>query len=94
MGGARELNAALLRQALDPHAAVEDARRVAAIRSAVELNAAAALVAYGAAMGDSRDATLAERIAGQLPRARAVVESGAAWALLQRWAAFSSSLSG
>lgn len=94
VGGARELNAALLRQALDPHAVVEDARRVAAIRSAVELNAAAALVAYGAAMGDSRDAPLAERIAGQLPRARAVVESGAAWALLQRWAAFSSSLSG
>lgn len=94
VGGARDVNAALLRQALDPHAVAVDAQRVAAIRSAVELNAAAALVAYASAVGEGSDGSLAERIAGQLPRAHAVVESGAAWALLQRWATFSSSLSG
>lgn len=94
VGGARDRNAALLRQALDPQAEVEDAERVAAIRAAVELNAAAALVAYGSAMGEPGAGALPERIAAQLPRVRAVVDSGAAWALLQRWAAFSSSLSG
>jgi anthranilate phosphoribosyltransferase len=44
VGGERTLNADLLRQALDPTARVQDADRIEAIRSAVTLNAAAALV--------------------------------------------------
>lgn len=94
VGGAREVNAHLLRQALDPRSEVVDVKRVRAIRAAVALNAAAALVAYESAMGNAHQAPLPQRIAEQLPRAQGAMESGAAWSVLQRWATFSSSLSG
>ena len=94
VGGDRELNATLLRGALDPSAPVTDIDKTQAIRVAVELNAAAALVAYGAAMNVGVNGSLPDQIAAQLPRVREIVASGAAWQLLQRWAAFSSTLSG
>lgn len=94
VGGARDVNARLLRLALDPMSEVADVNRVRAIRSAVVLNAAAALVAYESAIGNVREAPLPQRIAEQLPRAQQAIDSGAAWSVLQRWATFSSSLSG
>ena len=94
VGGDRELNATLLRSALDPTAPIIDIDKTQAIRVAVELNAAAALVAYESAMNLGVAGPLPERIAAQLPRVREIVASGAAWQLLQRWAAFSSTLSG
>ena len=70
-----------------------DAPRVVAIRDAVAVNAAAALVAFDAAAnhGAGNDTgndtrSLSERIEAAIPRARAVLESGEAWALVSRWA--------
>ncbi len=68
-----------------------DANRVEAIRDAVALNSAAALVAYASAVasraGDAADdRPLVTRIADQLPRARAVIASGAAASVLEAWA--------
>ena len=93
-GGDRQRNALLLRAALDGRpAAGADAERIAAIRDAVALNTAVALVAHDAARRaadgdlDSTLPPLAERIGAQLPRARAAVESGAAMTVLDVWAA-------
>jgi anthranilate phosphoribosyltransferase len=88
-GGDRARNADLLRKALAAPAPGlgDDAERVAAIREAVALNSAAALVAYDAATGRPvvAGSSLAERIVGTLPRVRAVLESGAALDVLDRW---------
>jgi anthranilate phosphoribosyltransferase len=52
----------------------------------VSVNAAAALVAYDAAIGADETATnLSERIGQSVPRAQAVLQSGAAWDLVERW---------
>ena len=60
---------------------------MAAIRDAVAVNAAAALVAFDAAVNHGTDTgSLSERIGSAIPRARAVLESGDAWALASRWA--------
>lgn len=88
-GAAPERNVELLRATLDSEydpATVDEQRKVRAIRDAVVVNAAAALTAFDSAV-DSSGATrdLSERIAGNLPRARTVLESGAAFALLQQW---------
>jgi anthranilate phosphoribosyltransferase len=108
-GGDRVRNAELLRKALggvhpdDPAVDDADAEQVHAIRDAVALNAAAALVAYDAALlaadttgdptvDDESPAPLAERVAAALPRARQVLDSGAALTLLDRWIAVSSAL--
>ncbi len=55
-----------------------------AVRDAVLLNAAAALVAYDGLVGD-----LEELLSAALPRAAAAVDSGAAAAVLDRWVAAS-----
>lgn len=86
VGGDRARNAQLLRQALGG-APVEEPERVQAIREVVALNAAAALVAYDAAMGQAPSGTVTERIAERLPRTRDIIESGAAWQVLERWIA-------
>ncbi len=74
-----------------------DAERVAAIRDAVAVNAAAAMVAYRAAVaaahGDPVDARpLAERIADQLPGVREVLQTGRALEVLHDWIAVTVSL--
>jgi anthranilate phosphoribosyltransferase len=90
VGGSSERNVELLEASLRPGEAsggAEDAPRVAAIRDAVAVNAAAALVAFDAAVNHGADTeSLSERIGSAIPRARAVLESGDAWALVSRWA--------
>jgi anthranilate phosphoribosyltransferase len=99
-GGESARNAALLRATLTAGAAAgEDADRVRAIRDAVAVNAAAALVAHAAAVataaGEPIDGRpLAERVAGQLPVVRGVLESGAALDVLDGWIAISRELAG
>lgn len=91
-GASPERNVELLRATLDPqsvYADVDEQRKVRAIRDAVTVNAAAALTAFDAATGAFNSADLSDRIEGNLPRARAVLDSGAALALLQRWIAAS-----
>lgn len=95
VGGDRDRNADLLVKALDPQADPgDDAERVATIRDAVRLNAAAALVAYDAAVAGRPDTSepLVARIAGTLPRAGEALSSGAALGVLRRWAQRSSEL--
>jgi anthranilate phosphoribosyltransferase len=95
-GGDRARNAELLRAALGGEAAAgPDGARVSAIRDAVVLNTAVALVAYDSAVESAagNPATsagpLSPRIAGHIDQARSVVESGAPLATLERWAAVS-----
>ena len=86
VGGSPERNVELLRMTLDPHVPNDDLTKIEAIRDAVVVNAAAALTAYDAAVGVSDgDASLSERIAGRIPRARAALESGEAWQLVETW---------
>ena len=82
-GGSASRNVELLTAALDADAGATD-QRIEAIRSAVIVNAAAALTAYDAAQ-QSASADLAERIGANVPRARRALESGDAWNLVQRW---------
>ena len=90
-GGDSERNADLLRQTLAGGTAEgPDAAQVVAIRDAVAVNAAAALVAYRAAADaaegrptDTRP--LVERVTGQLEQVRALIEDGAALRVLDRW---------
>lgn len=93
-GGDRVRNAELLRKTLSGVKATDlDADRVAAIRDAVALNAAAALIAYDAAIGvGDSELALQERMGKALPRARAVLESGAGIVLLDRWIELTRSL--
>ena len=94
-GGDSVRNALLLRKALGA-ADVDDAdaEQVVAIRDAVALNAAAALVAFDAASGvaASGETPLQARVGRRLPDARAAIESGAALALLDRWIAVTRTL--
>ena len=87
-GGDRERNALLLRKVMGGVGAADpDADRVAAIVDTVALNAAAALVAFDAAVSaDQVGSTLPliDRIEALLPRAREAIESGAALAVLDR----------
>jgi anthranilate phosphoribosyltransferase len=78
-GGTAEENAAAARRVLGGEQG--------AVREAVLLNAAAALAAHEAAAG-----SLEERLGSGLSRAAAALDSGAAAALLERWAAASQSL--
>ena len=92
-GGDSARNAALLVATLGAGEATgPDAARIVAIRDAVAVNAAAALVAYRAAVsrgeGVAVDARpLTERVADQLPAARGVLESGAGLDVLTGWIA-------
>lgn len=88
-GGSPDVNAALVRAAFDPSVSGDSTlsgpARVGAIRDAVALNAAAALVAYdrvGRAPAD-----LHQELSAALPRAREALVSGAAAGVLDRWAA-------
>jgi anthranilate phosphoribosyltransferase len=91
-------NAQLLMAALGGGAPEgEDGDRIVAIRDAVAINAAAALVAFASARAaaageDPPSGNLTERVAMHLPVAREVLAEGAARDLLVRWAAMSSSL--
>ena len=92
VGGTAERNVELLEACLRPDdvsGGGHDAPRVAAIRDAVAVNAAAALVAFDAAVNHGAGNStwsLSERIKAAIPRVRAVLESGDAWALVSRWA--------
>lgn len=91
-GTSAQGNAQVLAAVLDPARAAEVAAdRREAIADAVAVNAAAALVAFDAANGAPQSGSLGERIELALPRAREVIESGAAWQLLQRWIEFGKS---
>jgi anthranilate phosphoribosyltransferase len=97
-GGDPARNAELLVAALGagaPHG--PDAARIVAIREAVAVNAAAALVAYRAAVAAEHarpvdDRPLVERMADELPVAWGVLESAAALDVLQGWIAISAEL--
>ena len=99
-GGDSARNARLLLATLAAGpAAGPDADRVVAIRDAVAVNAAAAMVAYGAAVAaatglepDGRD--LSARVAAQLSAMRSVLESGAALDVLTGWVALTQELRG
>ncbi len=89
-GASPERNVALLCAALNPeHDSREltaaDVAKVAAIRDSVTVNAAAALTAFDACAGVNVGPPLTERVAANIPRARQVLDSGAAWTLLKRW---------
>lgn len=89
-GATPERNVELLRATLNPadnYTSEADERKVRAIRSAVTVNAAAALTAFDAAAGKPSGADGPDRIAVNIPRARQALESGAAWTLLSRWVA-------
>ena len=82
VGADAEFNAARLREALPPGAD----ESLQAVRDAIALNAAAALVVYDAALGEAPvGATVAERLAAALPRARQALDSGEALRVLDRW---------
>jgi anthranilate phosphoribosyltransferase len=66
-----------------------------AVRDAVVLGAAGALVAHDAVLAQGTGGVpLGERIAAALPRATEAIDSGAAVALLDRWIAVSTRLAG
>lgn len=82
VGADPAFNAERLRAALTPGAAPE----LRAVRDAICLNAAAALVAYDAALGEAPKAeSVAERLTLALPRARQALDTGAALQVLDRW---------
>jgi len=92
VGGERDVNAALLRAALADEASVAPSAsasdQLAAIRAAVAVNAAAALVAYDVACDGepiASDADFLSRMQASLMRAEQVLASGSALALLDRW---------
>ncbi|MCF8530055.1 MAG: anthranilate phosphoribosyltransferase [Candidatus Nanopelagicales bacterium] len=89
-GGDRVRNAELTRKVLGGLPAGADSEQVDAIRLAVAVNAAAALVAassVGAENADSRP--VPERIRDFIPAAHAVLLDGTAWDVLTRWAEIS-----
>jgi anthranilate phosphoribosyltransferase len=97
-GGTPPRNALLLRKALGGWSATDvDADRAAAIRDAVAVNAAAALVAHGAAQATAKGEPVdgrevVERVAEQLGPVRGVLESGAAVDILDGWIAVTQEL--
>lgn len=87
-GGDKARNSELTRKVLGGESAGADSEQVDAIRLAVAVNAAAAMVAAHCAMtpDDSVNALpLADQINAYLPQARAVLEDGTAWRLLNKW---------
>ena len=94
-GGDSTRNADLLVSTLTSGAPTgADADRVSAIRDAVAVNSAAALVAYRAALaaGEPDRRPVLERIAEELPTAREAIESGRALAVLHAWVEVTRSL--
>lgn len=87
-GATPERNVELLRATLNSQydaLSEHEQRKVQAIRDAVAVNAAAALTTFDAAAGNVPQAAASDRIAENLPRAREALQSGAAWALLEKW---------
>lgn len=102
-GGDSARNADLLRATLGGGTPPGvDADRIAAIRDAVAVNAAAALTAYvraggavpGLTAADLHDGTVTTRIAAGLPVVRRVIDGGAALRVLDEWAAVTTRLRG
>lgn len=93
-GGEPARNAELLLKVLDPATPADDvdAAAVGAIRHAVTVNAAAALVAFDAACGVRGDDDLANRVLARMPSARAVLDDGSALSVLRAWIARSAEL--
>lgn len=88
-GGERAENAILLRATLGDDAG-QPCKRLTAMRTAVEINAAAALVAYDIAQGAApitSDADLVTRIVQARDRAGNALTSGSALELLDQWIA-------
>ena len=85
-GGTAELNAKIARDMFG--GATEGPLR--AVRDAVVLNTAAALVAWDAANGIHSDEDITARVIAAMPRAAEAIDSGAVLRLLDRWAAVSS----
>jgi len=84
-GGLPEVNATTLLQVLDP---TQHDERLTAIRDAVAMNAAAALVVYDIACGSApitSDEDLRQRTADALVRTREALASGAAQERLNVW---------
>ena len=89
-GATPERNVELLTAALTPgNASDVELAKVRAIRDAVVVNAAAALTAFDAAVSQLPGIDVSDRIEANLPRARQALDSGAAWALLEKWIAAS-----
>lgn len=86
-GGDPARNAELMLKVLDPATASDDpdSDAVTAIRFAVTVNAAAALVAFDAARGQGGAGDLVARIRARIPSARSVLEDGSALRVLQTW---------
>jgi len=92
VGGDPARNAALLRMAIGLETALAPYEgRVRAIRDAVAINTAAALVAWES-LDHVDTAPMTTRIGGQLPRAQQALTSGRAADLLERWIALSQEL--
>ena len=93
VGGDPARNARLLRMAMGlEEVPTTDGSRIHAIRDAVALNAATALVAWQS-LERTDSSPVSIRIAEQLPRARQALVSGRAASLLERWVVLSQELS-
>ena len=84
-GGAAALNAAVTRSVFDGDATGP----LGAVRDAVALNTAAALVTWDAAHGIDTGGDITQRVKAALPRALHAIASGSAADLLDRWAVLS-----
>ncbi len=96
-GSTPEVNLDLLVATLNPDARLDASdglseAKVSAIRNAVAVNAAAALVTFDAANGENPDADIASRIARRLPDAQRALASGSAWSVISRWVKVSQQL--
>jgi anthranilate phosphoribosyltransferase len=90
-GASADHNVQVMQAVLDPgYAQDADPARIQAIREAVTVNAAAAMTAFAAAAGGGDTGSLSERIARHIDPARSVLDSGAAWQLVDRWVRASS----
>lgn len=85
-GGTAELNAKIARDVF----AGSTEGPLQAVRDAVVLNTAAALVAWDAANGIHPDGHITQRVMSAMPRASEAIDSGAVLRLLDRWTAVSS----
>lgn len=87
-GASPERNADLTRKVFGGVAAGTDSKVVTSIRLAVAVNAAAALAAAECVDDASASSVpLNDRINAHLPRATAVLESGQAWRVFEKWVA-------
>lgn len=84
-GGTAELNARIARDVF----AGNTQGPLQAVRDAVVLNTAAALVAWDAANGIHPESDITSRVVAAMPRATEAIDSGAVSNLLDRWAAVS-----